>query len=165
MRVPATSASDALEVETLVLPLNLRREELSIRETGKIMAKDNNQVIKQMWNDWRNDYRGKEKYMSPFGLAELQLQDLETNTGINIINIEPEFSFLEGMAPSKSKPEYWNRLGSSNSRSTAQKEELKEIVQALVENCKHNKLVAFTDGSCSGNPGPCGSGACIYLPN
>ena len=33
----------------------------------------------------------KRKYMSPFGLADLQLQDLETNTGINIINIEPEF--------------------------------------------------------------------------
>ena len=163
--VPAAAALDALEVETSVLPLNLRREELSIRETGKIMAKDNNQVIKQMWNDWRNEYRGKEKYMSPFGLADLQLQDLETNTGINIINIEPEFSFLEGMAPSKSKPDYWNRLGSSKSRSTAQQEESKEIVQALVENCKHNELVAFTDGSCLVNPGPCGSGACIYLPN
>ena len=25
------------------------------------MAKDNSQVIKQMWNDWRDDYRGKEK--------------------------------------------------------------------------------------------------------
>ena len=128
------------------------------------MAKDNNQVIKQMWNDWRDDYRSKEKYMSPFGLADLQLQDLETNTGINIINIEPEFSFLEGMAPSKSKPDYWNRLGSSKSRSTTQQEESKEIVQALVENCKHNELVAFTDGSCLGNPGPCGSGlVSIYL--
>ena len=34
------------------------------------MAKDNSQVIKQMWTDWRDDYRGKEKYMSPFGLAD-----------------------------------------------------------------------------------------------
>ena len=54
----------------------------------------------------RDDYRGKEKYMAAFGLADLQLQDLETNTGINIINIEPEFPFLKGMAPSKSKPDY-----------------------------------------------------------
>ena len=34
------------------------------------MAKDNSQVLKQMWNDWRDDYRDKEKYMSPFGLAD-----------------------------------------------------------------------------------------------
>ena len=25
--------------------------------------------------------------------------------------------------------------------------------------------MAFTDGSCLGNPGPCGSGACIFVPN
>ena len=57
--------------------------------------------------------------MSPFGLIDLQLQDMETNSGTRIINIEPEFSFLEGLCPSKSKPEYWNRLSSSKSRSVA----------------------------------------------
>ena len=25
-------------------------------------------------------------------------------------------------------------------------------------------VIAFTDGSCRGNPGPCGAGACLYLP-
>ena len=38
-------------------------------------------------------------------------------------------------------------------------------VQALVEKCNYNNLVVFTDGSCLGNPGPCGSGACIFVPN
>ena len=105
------------------------------------------------------------KDTSPFGLIDLQLQDMETNSETSIINIEPEFSFLEGLCPSKSKPEYWNRLGSSKSRSVAQQEEAKVTVQSLVENCNYNELVAFTDGSCLGNPGPYGSGACIFVPN
>ena len=129
------------------------------------MSKDNSQTIKQLWNEWRDDFRGKEKYMSPFGLIDSQLQDMETNSGTSIINIEPEFSFLEGLCPSKSRPEYWNRLGSSKSRSVTQQEEAKVTVQSLVENCSYNDLIAFTDGSCLGNPGPCGSGACIFIPN
>ena len=72
-----------------------------------------------MWNERRDDYRDKERHMSPFGLTDLQLQDMETSSGTSIINIEPEFSFLEGLCPSKSKREYWNRLGSSKSRSVA----------------------------------------------
>ena len=163
--VPARAALNSLAAETSVLRLNLCREVLSIRETVKIIAKDNSQIMKQIWNGWRDDYRGKERYMSPFGLADLQLQDLDTNTGISIIKIETEFSSLEGMAPSKYKPEYWNRLCSSKSRSTARQEESKETVQALVENCKYDEIVAFTDGSCLGNLGPCRSWDCIYLPN
>ena len=64
--VAATAASNALEVEASVFPLELRREELSIREGGNIMSKDNSQAIKQLWNEWRDDYRGKERYMSSF---------------------------------------------------------------------------------------------------
>ena len=26
-------------------------------------------------------------------------------------------------------------------------------------------VLAFTDGSCRGNPGPCGASACVFLPN
>ena len=48
--VPATAALHSLEVAASVLPLELRREELSIREGGKIISKDNSQTIKQMWN-------------------------------------------------------------------------------------------------------------------
>ena len=131
----------------------------------KSCQKDNSQSIKELWNEWRDDFRGKDKHISPFGLIDLQLQDMETNSGTSIIKIEPEFSYLEGLCPSKSRPEYWNRLGSSKSRSVTQQEEAKVTVQTLVENCNYNDLIVFTDGSCLGNPGPCGSGACIFLPN
>ena len=96
--------------------------------------------------------------MPPFGLIDLQLQAMETNSGTSIISIEPEFSFLESLCPSKSKPEYWNRLGSSKSRSVVQQEAAKVTIQSLVENCNYKKLMAFADGSCLGNPGPVGQG-------
>ena len=38
-------------------------------------------------------------------------------------------------------------------------------VQTFVDNCNYNEVVVFTDGSYLGNPGPCGSGACIFVPN
>ena len=108
---------------------------------------------------------GVRKIHVPFGLIDSQLQDMEANSGTNIIDIEPEFSFPEGLCSSKSRPEYWNRLGSSKSRSVTQQEEAKVTARTLVENCSYNDLIAFTDGSCLGNPRPCASGACIFIPN
>jgi ribonuclease HI len=32
----------------------------------------------------------------------------------------------------------------------------------LLDNQPSNSAVAFTDGSCSGNPGPCGTGTIIF---
>ena len=90
---------------------------------------------------------------------------METNSGTNVINNEPEFTFLKGLCPSKSRLEGWNRLGSSKSSSVAQQEEAKVTVQNLVETCELNDLVVFTVGSCLGDPGPCSSGARILIPN
>ena len=33
----------------------------------------------------------------------------------------------------------------------------------LIGNPTNTTIVAFTDGSCQGNPGPCGSGAVLYI--
>ena len=55
---PSTASCDALEVQTGVLPLNLRRQELSIRECTKIMAKANTEPIKQCWVDELGDSAG-----------------------------------------------------------------------------------------------------------
>ena len=40
----------------------------------------------------------------------------------------------------------------------------REIIET-VRRCGRGSTVAFMDGSCMGNPGPCGSGACVYLPS
>ena len=38
----------------------------------------------------------------------------------------------------------------------------KEIILEILDVQNTNSLIAFTDGSCKGNPGPCGAGAVIY---
>jgi hypothetical protein len=59
-------------------------------------------------------------------------------------------------------PSYWSRLGSSKNRTAKQTEESKEVVKYLIGDPANTPIVAFTDGSCQGNPGPCGYGAVLY---
>ena len=45
-----------------------------------------------------------------------------------------------------------------------QKDESRKLINDIVETCTPDTLITFTDGSCHPNPGPCGAGACVYLP-
>ena len=40
----------------------------------------------------------------------------------------------------------------------------RELIGNMLENCNETTAIAFTDGSCLGNPGQCGAGACIFPP-
>ena len=106
-----------------------------------------------------------EHKVSPFGKMNIQLADMTSNTGISLHSLEKEFTYQESLQPSKSKPEYWNCLGSSKSRSGEQEMLSREIIEGLLETCDRDTAVAFKDGSCLGNPGPCGAGACVFLPD
>ncbi|MEW8547060.1 MAG: ribonuclease H family protein, partial [Candidatus Thiodiazotropha sp.] len=62
------------------------------------------------------------------------------------------------------RPEYWNILGSSKNRTKLQEGESRKLIERAIEESDTETAFIFTDGSCKGNPGPCGAGACIYLP-
>ena len=158
-----SSGREALEVELGVTPLSIRRQELSIREGAKIISKSDQVLIKKSWQNWKQNIEN-EKFLSPFGKIQLQLEDLTSETGTTTFNIEPEFSFEESLQPSKRRPEYWDRLGSSKSRTEEQQIESRSIIQGLLDNCTQTSVIAFTDGSCQPNPGPCGAGSCIFIP-
>ena len=102
--------------------------------------------------------------MSPFCKMLIQLEDIKAETGIDTFNIEQDFSFREGLYPTLTKPEYWSRLGSSKNRTNDQKDESRNLINDILETCTPDTLIAFTDGSCHPNPGPCRAGACVYLP-
>ena len=75
-------------------------------------------------------------------------------------------SYLEYLQPSLKKPEYWSNLGSSKNRTSAQEAESRNAVENLIkDNTGMQTVLAFTDKYCRGNPGPCGAGACVFLPN
>ena len=158
-----TSGREALEVELGIKPLHIRRQELSIREGAKIISKSDEILIKKSWLNWKDEIES-EKFLSPFGKLQLQLEDMSSETGITTFNIEPEFSFEDSLQPSKKRPEYWDRLGSSKSRTEEQQHESRSIIQGLLDNCSPTSIIAFTDGSCQPNPGPCGAGSCIFMP-
>ncbi|CAG2219219.1 RNASEH1 [Mytilus edulis] len=94
----------------------------------------------------------------------LQSEDMKRSTDIDSDYIESQFEF-RGLAASKSPPEYWKNLGSSKTRSEEQAFQGKTIILEKIQQLKKNTTLAFTDGSCKGNPGPCGAGAAILISN
>ncbi|WAR01815.1 RNH-like protein, partial [Mya arenaria] len=103
------------------------------------MAKPDTSLIKQTLNMGEKK-TNQIKQPTPIIKMLQQVTDMKLLIDININSIEPEASYLEGLQPSRRRPEYWNNLED-------------EV----------NTVIAFTDGSCLGNPGPCGAGACIYF--
>ena len=79
-----TPATSGLEVESGIMPLDLRREELAVRELTKILSKDKNDEIRKCFETWK--YRTEErpeKILSPFNKAFMQMADTITNTGLD----------------------------------------------------------------------------------
>ncbi|MEW8548403.1 MAG: ribonuclease H family protein, partial [Candidatus Thiodiazotropha sp.] len=156
---------EALEVEAGVLPLDLRREELAVRELGKICAKQDTQPIKQALKDWEEEQEGSfERYTSPFGKMKIQMADMCAYASITCSSIEPEPDYVDSLQPTVKRPEYWNNLGSSKNRTKQQEEESRRIIEEEIDKSEVGTTLIFTDGSCKQNPGPCGAGACVYLP-
>ena len=161
--IPGTAGLEALEVEAGVKPLELRREELAVRQAAKIMTKKDDSCIKRCWDRFM-DTEIVERKVSPFRKMNVQVADMISNTGVSLHCLEKQFTFTESLQPSKHKPEYWQNLGSSKSRTKTQEVMSREIIGNIIESCDERTAIAFTDGSCLGNPGPCGAGACIFLP-
>ena len=56
-------------------------------------------------------------------------------------------------------------FGSSHTRTTEQKSAAQKDVRKFLESLSADTIRCFTDGSCIGNPGPCGTGVYIQFPD
>ena len=74
-----------MEVEADVTHLDIRREELSVRQAARITMKDSSQCIKRSRDNWveRDSLEFK---LSPFGGMSIQLADMVSNTDIKLRN-------------------------------------------------------------------------------
>jgi hypothetical protein len=63
----------------------------------------------------------------------------------------------------KSPPEYWRNLGSSKTRTKEQEIKGRDLILQKITETTDNTAIAFTDGSCLNNPGPCGAGAIVFV--
>ena len=52
--------------------------------------------------------------------------------------------------------------GAPINRRNIHAERKKERKKGIVTEAESETVFVFTDGSCKGNPGPCGAGACLF---
>ena len=71
--------------------------------------------------------------ISPLGEMNVQVADMMSNTGITLNSLEKDCNYLESLQPSKQKPEYWNILGSSKSRTGEQEQMSREIIGGILD--------------------------------
>ena len=60
-------------------------------------------------------------------------------TVVSLKMVETGPKYLECLQSSKRKPEYWSNLGSSKSRTKAQDQESREVVESLIDGIKQNQ--------------------------
>ncbi|CAG2213981.1 unnamed protein product [Mytilus edulis] len=144
--LPSQSSLEALEVLSGTLPIDLRREEMAIRELGKINSYSNNVPIKRKFEIWKEE-ENPEKFISPLGKMYQQTEDMRDTELVDINKIEPQYEY-QGLVSVIRAPDYWRNIGSSKSRTTAQIEEGKQIISEQLKSQTPNTAVAFTDGSC-----------------
>lgn len=56
-------------------------------------------------------------------------------------------------------------FGSAGTRTAAQAAAAKTHFQGVLDGISPETTICFTDGACKGNPGPCGAGAVVKLPD
>lgn len=81
---------------------------------------------------------------------------------------EPSMSLDQGVHAPKieaAKPNMGKKFGSSHTRTNEQKSAAQKDVRKFLESLSADTVRCFTDGSCVGNPGPCGTGVYIQLPS
>ena len=69
---------ECFKSESICIAIRSSSGELSVRIMGKVMSKDSNKPIKGIFNGLRNDHKSQKRYVSPFGLADLQLGIMKT---------------------------------------------------------------------------------------
>ena len=143
--LPATSGRETMEVEDNILPVDLRIEEIAVKEIAKIQSKNIAEPVKQLEEYLSRDDIYEQE--SPLGKAINQTVDMFTATKVDIKLIEPEVTYKAGVDVMMMRaPSYWSRLGSSKNRTAEQTEESKEVVKDLIGDPTDTTIVAFTDG-------------------
>ena len=162
----ATGAMDktscaALEVLTNTFPLDIRYQMVLINSFLQILRKRNSSKLRDKIIRLAND----SKFLNPniitpihrFLMASRDLLDFDP------ITIEPHvYETMEEInLPTLESVITEENLGNSKDRTSDQQSRAQEIAKKYIAEAG-NDIIAFTDGSATPNPGPCGAGIAIY---
>ena len=160
--LPSTAGSEVMEMASGTIPLDLRFAEIAIRDIGKIAAKRNDEPVKKLLNDCLESETDHGRHVTALGKAISQAEEMKRETGTIVLIFQPEPEYEKGhLMMAVATLAYWSTLGSSKSRSKEQEQFGRQVVEKLAR----DTVLAFTDGSCLSNPGPCGAGAAIFPPD
>jgi ribonuclease HI len=162
--VSSTPAS-ALEVLTHIPPLRLRYEEILTQEYIRIIRKPHS-----------NHLRGKllqlivdrsfldHRVLTPIHHISMAVRNLCKDFDPDRIDHEPIYYTGMMLTTTITRVVHtWDNLGNSKNRTAVQAKEARRITEQQLRDTKDNTIVAFTDGSALGNPGPCGASAILYV--
>ena len=151
--------SNSLEVIARVVPLDIRLENsllctfLRISRNNKLPLK--NKIITLLNDSHFMDYR----VLTSLHMFRTASKQVDLNNVEPVIHMSMEH--LTTSNPHAVNIEDFKNFGSSSNRTDSQKEAaLLKTLDYLAST--RNDIIAFTDGSALGNPGPCGAGTAIY---
>ena len=157
------SPSSALNTITNIIPIDLRLDEILLNSYLKIARKEDNNHLKIKINRLLQDPKFMDhKIITPIHKLSMVLRTIPSD--INISNVEKQLhiSITSCLAPKATGIDYTPGIfGSSGTRSSYQAEAALKTAKYYLANTKGD-IVAFTDGSALGNPGPCGAGSAIF---
>ena len=157
------SPSSALHVITNILPLDLRLDEILLNCYLKIVRKEDNNQLKGKIAALLSDTTFMDhKILTPLHKLSMILRTISSRT--NLDNVEKQlYSSISSCLATKATAVAYTpgSFGSSNSRCEAQARAALRAAQDYLAKTG-NDVVAFTDGSALGNPGPCGAGTAIF---
>ena len=87
------------------------------------------------------------------GLANIEV------TGSEVLELDA------GVSADAAKKSRGSGFGSAGTRTQAQAAMAAEAARQLLTTFSADAAICFTDGACKGNPGPCGAGAVVRLPD
>jgi ribonuclease HI len=84
--------------------------------------------------------------------------------GVELIRGEKPMSLDEGTTTPAAKAAAKTGYGSAGTRTQAQAQAAATDAKSLIASLPPETVLAFTDGSCLGNPGPAGAGVVVQIP-
>ena len=151
-----STSTDALEVLTNTIPIDLHLKMRQAQEVVRISAKHEEDPLKKDFQEWAANSHSYGRKPTVFQMLMCRFKEMKGNTDFD--NIEKEFRYTR---------EFMSLMKAGGVVNTeefkVEKETQEENVRDLLSRLQPEDVVVFTDGSAYGNPGPTGAGGVVYL--
>ena len=151
-----STSSEALEILTNTVPMDLQLKLRQAQEVIRISAKYDNDPLKEEFNRWCAGDIVVGRNPTVFHLHMSRFREMKGT--VDLDNVEKESKYTE---------EYMDLIKDKATVITEEfqntKSRQEENVREMLHNSDERNVLVFTDGSALGNPGPTGAGAVVYL--